>query len=185
MRCRVPRGCWGWSKDLIPPANPNHKLLCGSQPCHVRFELLFLCQAYSGYQVSLVSENNQPNQSLWCCCSCVKHILVTRRVLYQEIIKPWDTLPTKAMVTLTSVEPTLPCEIQGCCSCVKRALLTRQVLYQEIISFNRRDEQGCCSCLKHSAVTSRVLYQEIISQVHAVTAIAMLTQCIRCAPRQE
>jgi hypothetical protein len=147
--------------------------------------LLFLCQAYPGNQASFVSENNQPEQSLQGCCSCVKHALVTRRVLYQEIIKPWDTLPTKAMVTLTSVEPTLPREVQGCCSCVKCALLTRQVLYQEIISLNRRDVQGCCSCVKHSAVTSRVLYQEIISQVHPAMAIAMLTQCIRCTPQKD
>jgi hypothetical protein len=126
-----------------------------------------------------------PSKVFGGCCSCVKRALVTRRILYQEIIKPWDTLPTKAMVTLTSVEPTLPREVRGCCSCVKRALVTRQVLYQEIISPNRCNVQGCCSCVKHSAVTSRVLYQEIISQVHAVTAIAMLTQCIRCAPRRD
>jgi hypothetical protein len=119
------------------------------------------------------------------CCFCIKHALVTRCVLYQEIIKPWDTLPTKAMVTLTSGDSTLPREVRGCCSCVKRALVTRQVLYQEIISPNCRDVQGCCSCVKHSVVTSRILYQEIISQVHVAMAIAMLTQCKRCAPRRD
>ncbi len=119
--------------------------------------MLFLCQACLGNQVRLVSGNNQPS----------------------------DTLPTKAMVTFTSVEPTLPREVRGCCSCVKRALVTRRVLYQEIISPDRRNVQGCCSCVKHSLVTSRILYQKIISQVHMATAIAMLTQCKRCAPRRD
>jgi hypothetical protein len=81
------------------------------------------------------------------------------------------------MVTLTSVEPTLPREVRGCCSCVKHALGTKQVLYQEIISPDCRNMQGCCSCVKHALVTRQILYQEIISQVHAATAIAMLTQC--------
>ncbi len=50
------------------------------------------------------------------CCSCVKHALVSRQVLYQEIISP-------------------DCrDIQGCYSCVKRSLVTRQILYLEIIS---------------------------------------------------
>jgi hypothetical protein len=89
------------------------------------------------------------------------------------------------MVTLTSVEPTLPGEVQGCCSCVKRALVARQVLYQEIISPNHRDMQGCCFCVKLSLATRQILYQEIISQVHVATAIAILTQCKRCPPRRD
>ncbi len=76
--------------------------------------LLFLCQAYPGDQASLVSGNNQP----------------------------WDNCWQKAMVTLTSVELTLPHEVQGCCSCVKHALVTRRVLYQEIISSVCRKRQS-------------------------------------------
>ncbi len=79
------------------------------KPSKVFRGLLFLCQACPGNQAHLVSGNNQP----------------------------WDTLPTKAMVTLTSVEPTLPHEVRGYCSCVKRALVTRRVLYQKIISPDR------------------------------------------------
>jgi hypothetical protein len=26
MQCLVLRGCWGWSKDFIPPANPKPQL---------------------------------------------------------------------------------------------------------------------------------------------------------------
>jgi hypothetical protein len=84
MRCRVLRGCWEWSTDFIPQANPN---LVEPIPREVRG-----------------------------CCSCVKHALVSRRVLYQEIISPNC------------------CNVQGCCSSVKHSAVTSRILYQEIIS---------------------------------------------------
>jgi hypothetical protein len=66
--------------------------------------------------VTLTSVEPTLTREVQGCCSCVKRTLVTRQVLYQEIISP-------------------NCRnVQGCCSCVKHSAVTSRVLYQEIIS---------------------------------------------------
>ncbi len=113
-RCPVPLGCWAWSKDFIPQADPQSRVI---------FQLII--QPLS--KIIRHSEMRTPMTF-----SAVRSLC---QPLYQCVVagnrQPWNTFLAEAMVTLTSVEPILPREVQGCCSCVKHALVTRRVFIRK------------------------------------------------------